>query len=213
MGQPKEQEITRAAEAAINDLQLDCSVERVFKHPKSSDQWCIRFSGDYGQFCDEFRNASGEENSPRLIREKVKGYFIKRRQSVRVRRGRAFKTDKGKQESSLSAAPIDLARQALDQTTRFVGEVIGQVSDLARSALDTEAVVSVELPTVAPAPPRKSRRVKQTAKKKAAKSSKGKTTRKSSARAGKSTSKRRKAAKKGGSKKRTTTKKSSKKRK
>jgi hypothetical protein len=215
MGQPNEQELTRAAEAAINDLQLDCRVERVFKHPNSGDKWCIRFSGDYGQFCDEFRNASGEENSPRLIREKVKGYFIKRRQSVRVRRGSTSKTDKGRRESNLTSMPIELARQTLDQTTRFVGEVIGQVSDLARSALDTEAVVSVELPTVAPAPTprRKSRRVKQTAKKKAAKSGKGKTTRKSSSRAGKSTTKTRKATKKGGSKKGRTTKRSSKKRK
>jgi hypothetical protein len=205
MSQPDEQAITRAAEAAINDLLLNCRVEKVFEHPKHKDKWCIRFTNDYGQFCDEFRNESGQENSPRLIREKVKNYFLKMRKPVRVRRGSKKTTaDKGKLESLLPAAPLEIVGQALDQTTRLVGEVINQVSGLARSALDTEASVSVELPAIVLPPPRR-KRVRQTATKKPTKRSSGKSTRKDSSRSGKSTSKTRKAAKKGGGKKQSAT--------
>ena len=206
MSQPDEQAIKSAAEAAINDLQLDCRVEKVFEHPRRNDKWCIQFTGDYGQFCDEFRNESGEENSPQLIREKVKSYFLKMRKPVRVRRGRKPRADK--QESILPGVSMGIVGEALGQTTRLVGEVVNQVSGLARSVLETEAVVSVELPTVAPSPPppppRKSKRVRRAATKKPARSGPGKATRKVSTRAGKSTSQPRKAAKKGASKKRTT---------
>ncbi|MBD0327246.1 MAG: hypothetical protein ICV68_12490 [Pyrinomonadaceae bacterium] len=204
MNKPDEQAIARAAQAAIHDLQLDCRVEKVFEHPHRSDKWCIQFTGDYGQFCDEFRNESGEVNSPRLMREKVKGYFLKMRKPVRVRRGRKPKADK--QESILPGLSTGIVGEVIGQTTRLAGEVVNQVSGLARSVLETEAVVSVELPTVVPLPPppRKSKRVRRAATKKPARSGSGKATRKKSVRAGKSTSKPRKAAKRAGSKKQTT---------
>ncbi|HEX8649771.1 MAG TPA: hypothetical protein VF708_02950 [Pyrinomonadaceae bacterium] len=210
MSQPDEQLIRKAAEAAINDLQLDCRVEKVYRHPNSGKKLCIRFSGDYGKFCDEFRNASGEENSLQLMREKVKSHFIKMRKSVRIRRGSNSGLDKGRRASILPGAPLEIVGQALDQTTRLVGEVVNQVSDLARSALESEAVVSVDLPApvqlLAPPPTRKSKRVSRAATKKAARSSSAKTTGTGSSRASKSTSKtRKKAAKKAGSKKHTAT--------
>src|SRR3982751_2032897 len=105
MSQPDEQAITRAAETTINDLLLNCRVEKVFEHPKHKGKWCIRFTNDYGQFCDEFRNESGQENSPRLIREKIKNYFLKMRKPVRIRRGSKTTADKGKQSSILPGAP------------------------------------------------------------------------------------------------------------
>ena len=212
MNKPNEQAIARAAQAAINDLQLDCRVEKVFEHPHRSDKWCIQFTDDYGQFCDEFRNESGEVNSPRLIREKVKSYFLKMRKPVRVRRG--SKPRANKQESILPDVSTGIVGEVIGQTTRLVGEVVNQVSGLARSVLETEAVVSVELPTVAPAPPQR-KRVRRAATKKAARSGSGKVARKDSSRAGKSASKPRKAAKKGTSKKQTSgakTKRASKKR-
>src|ERR1044072_2820259 len=129
MSQPHEQAIRSAAEAAINDLQLDCRLERVFQHPQHKEKRCIRFSGDYGKFCDEFRNDSGEENSHQLMREKVKSYFIKMRKSVRVRRGsKSGGVGKDRPESSLLGAPLEIVGQAMNQTSRLVGEVINQVS-------------------------------------------------------------------------------------
>jgi hypothetical protein len=186
-----EQVITRAAEAAIFDLQLDCRIEKVFQHPRNNDRWCIQFTGDYGQFCAEFRNKSGEVNSPELMREKVKSHFLKMRKPVRVRRGRSHPTGSRAEISALAAAPLEIAGQAIDQTARLVGEVIKEVSGLARSALETEAVISVDLPAMAPPPPapRKRRKAKQPSKKKPGKTGSSKAKKKkTSSRAGKATS-------------------------
>jgi hypothetical protein len=205
MSQRDEQAITRAAGEAVNDLQLDCRVEKVFRHPRNNDRWCIQFSGDYGQFCDEFRNEAGEENSPQLMREKVKNYFLKKRRPVRVRKGSRSQAGRESEESGLLSAPLGSVGQAIGQTTRFVGEVVNQVSDLARSALDTEASLSVELPAVViPTPaPRKTRRVTRTSSRKSVKKSSGKTSRKASpSRGAKRSAKSSKAAKKSGRKKR-----------
>ncbi|MGB7925679.1 MAG: hypothetical protein WCF57_20740 [Pyrinomonadaceae bacterium] len=196
MGDLDEQVITMAAEAAVFDLQLDCSIEKVFQHPRSNDKWCIQFTGDYGQFCEEFRNKAGEANSPELIREKIKSHFLKMRKPVRVRRGSSRKTDTGAQGSTLMDAPLEIVGQAIDRTARLVGEAINQVSGIARSALDTEAVVSVELPAVvveAPSPPSpapaKSRKAKQPSKAKAAKKGSSKAAKKKASGAGKAASK------------------------
>ena len=205
MSQLDEQVITRAAEEAVNDLQLNCRVEKVFQHPRSKEKWCIQFTGEYGQFCNEFRNQQGQQNSPELIREKVKSFFLRMRKPVRIRRGSSHQVNRSRQESILSSAPLEIVGQAIDQTTRLVGDVINQVSGLARSALDTEVVVNVELPTIAPqAPARKSRKTRQPSKRKAVKKSSGKTTSKVSSRAAKQASKAsKKAVKKTGSKKKT----------
>ena len=203
-----EQVIRRAAEAAVNDLRLDCGIEKVSRHPRSNEKWCVQFTGDYGQFCDEFHNKSGQENSPEVIREKIKNYFLKMRKPVRVRRGSSHQTERGAQGGLFAAAPLEIVGQAIDQTIRLVGEVVNQVSGLARSALDTEAVVSVELPIAAPTPPpppRKSRKKQPPAKKKAArKSASKKAAGKVSSRAGKATPKAGKAAKVGRRKSRAT---------
>lgn len=202
MSQLDEQVITRAAEEAINSLQLNCRVEKVFQHPRHKEKWCIQFTGEYGQFCNEFRNHEGQQNSPELIREKVKSFFLKMRKPVRIRRGSSHQVSGSSQESILSAAPLEIVGQAIDQTTRLVGDVINQVSGLARSALETEAVVSVELPTIVPQPrARKSRKTGQPSKRKAVKKSSGKTTRKVSSRTAQPTSSSSKAAKKSGRKK------------
>ena len=206
MSQLDEQVITRAAEAAVNDLQLDCRIEKVFQHPRNKEKWCIQFTGEYGQFCNEFRNKDGEENSPKLIREKIKSYFLRMRKPVRIRRGSSHMAGAERQESILPAAPLEIVGQAIDQTTRLVGDVINQVAGLARSALATEAVVSIDLPAITQQPPaRKSRRTtKEPSKRKAVKTSSGKTAKKVSSRAGKQAAKAgKKAAKKVGRKKQT----------
>lgn len=199
MSQLDEQVIRSAAETAVHDLKINCRVEKVSKHPRSSDKWCVQFTADYGQFCDEFRSKSGEENSPQLIREKVKSYFLKMRKPVRVRRG-SHKTERGKQGSSSPSAPMEIVGQAIDQTTRLVGEVINQGFDLARSALDTEASVSIALPVTAPLPTppparKKSSQAKRTSKKKSAKAGASKAGKKNSSGPRKASSKTGKASK------------------
>ena len=204
MSRLDEQIITRAAEEAVNGLQLNCRVEKVFQHPRTKEKWCIQFTGEYGQFCNEFCSRDGQPNSPELIREKVKSFFLKMRKPVRIRRGSSQQASGSRPESILSAAPLEIVGQAIDQTTRLVCDVINQVSGLARSALETEAVVSVELPTAAPqSPARKSRKSGQPSKKKAVKTRSGKTARKVSSRAEQPTSRSGKAAKKSGRKKQT----------
>ncbi len=79
--------ITRAAEEAVRDLQLDCEITEIAK-PLGKNTWCIQFTGSYGQFCDAFQDKAGEENSAPVIREKIKRFFLKQRKPARIVRGR-----------------------------------------------------------------------------------------------------------------------------
>lgn len=131
--------ITRAAREAVNDLQLDCEVTDVSK-PFGKNTWCVQFTGSYGQFCDEFHDKQGKENSARLIREKIKRYFLKQRKPTRIVRGKGPPA-KGtsRRENDLLGTIMQVGEQALKQASRITGEVVERASTLNRAMLKTEA--------------------------------------------------------------------------
>ncbi len=145
-----EKAITRAAQAAVNDLQLDCKIESVSKHSRQN-KWCIQFTGQYGQFCDEFHNEAGKENSARVIREKIKSFLFKVRKPGRDRRAKSsFASETSNQASSLLDTPVEFVGDALDRTTGIIGSILNQFSNLTGTALESGAAVSDDLLAIAP---------------------------------------------------------------
>ena len=131
--------ITRAAREAIRDLQLDCEITEVTK-PIGKNNWCIQFSGNYGQFCDAFQDKAGEENSARVIREKIKRFFLKQRKPARIVRGRTSSvTARRGRESNLLDTLLDVGEGVVKQATRITSEVIERAANLNRTVLETEA--------------------------------------------------------------------------
>jgi hypothetical protein len=148
-----ERAINGAAIAAINDLQLDCEIKEVCKSA-GGDEWCIQFSGKYGQFCDGFKNQFEKESSAEVIREKIKGYLIKQVNKIRTttgRRRRPAVADTGKerqQESSILAAPLKLVEELFDRATSMAGGVVSQASSVAEAARETVADVAANISPV-----------------------------------------------------------------
>jgi hypothetical protein len=138
-----EQAITRAAEEAVNDLQLDCKINKVSRST-SGDLWCIQFSGKYGQFCDDLKNQFGKENSARVVQEKIKSHLLK--QVIRIRsstgksRGpRTNPSDEGLAQSSVMSAPLKMIEDAFTRASQIAGEVVQQVAGVAGVARETVA--------------------------------------------------------------------------
>jgi hypothetical protein len=73
-----ERSVLEAAEAAIEALQVDGGVASVTA-PSGKVGWCIQFTDGYGQYCDDFRDEDGKENSFLLRREKIRGTYSRRR--------------------------------------------------------------------------------------------------------------------------------------
>lgn len=142
--------ITRAAEEAIRDLQLDCEITDVTR-PLGKDSWCIQFTGSYGQFSDAFHDKEGKENSARVIREKIKRFFLKQRKPARIVRGRnPSATARRSQESNLLGTLLDAGEGMLKQASRIAGEVVERAANLNRTVLETEAEwVETVSPTMA----------------------------------------------------------------
>jgi hypothetical protein len=133
------EDIKRAAQEAVNDLQLDCEITEITR-PLGKDTWCIQFTGSFGQFCDEFHDKAGKDNSARLIREKIKRFFLKQRKPTRIVRGRnSSSRGRGKVEGNLLGTLIEAGGQALKQASRITGEVIERATTLNRAALETGA--------------------------------------------------------------------------
>src|SRR5436305_6085994 len=138
-----EKSLTLAAEEAINDLQLDCQVNEVCRSPKR-DEWCIQFTGKYGQFCDEFKNQFGKENSSEVAREKIKSYLLKQITKIRSSTGRkraggrqmAKKRESG---NTTSGTPLKAVESVIEQATKVVSPVIDQASAAAKTVIDTAA--------------------------------------------------------------------------
>jgi hypothetical protein len=140
-----EQAIKRAAEEAVNDLQLDCEIKNVCRSP-NKEEWCIQFSGKYGQLCDDFKNQFEKENSHVVIREKIKSHLLKQvskisRSTGKSRRGRARPPDEDQSQSAL-AAPIKMIEEAFGRASEIAGEVVRQVSSAADVALETAESVA-----------------------------------------------------------------------
>ena len=110
--------IKREALDAILDLQLDSSVSGV---TQSGKNWCVQFSGDYGQFCDSFQNQFDRDNSPRVIREKIKKHLLGQITQLRNKGGRRT-TKKGFDDDEPNVT--ELFQEAVTQTTRAIGEAI-----------------------------------------------------------------------------------------
>ena len=136
------EEITRAARAAVNDLKLDCEITEITR-PIGKDTWCIQFTGSFGQFCDSFHDKAGEDNSPRVIREKVKRFFLKQRKPTRIVRGRSSasrdRRSRSGGESNLLGTLLEVGEGAIKQAARIGGEVIERAANVNRTVLETEA--------------------------------------------------------------------------
>jgi hypothetical protein len=136
------EEITRAAHEAVKDLQLDCEITEINK-PIGKDTWCIQFTGSYGQFCDSFHDKAGKENSARVIREKIKRFFLKQRKPTRIVRGRSSaardRRSSSGGESNLLGTLLEVGEGAIKQAARIGGEVIERAATVNRTVLETEA--------------------------------------------------------------------------
>lgn len=146
--------IRSAAAEAVADLKLDC---RVVSVDKRKDDWCVKFSEKYGELCDEFRSRLGEENSPQVVREKIKRHLLKAPKPTGRRKGVRTRTARTAQDNSLLDLPIQLAGGALKESARVVSEAVGGTLEAAETALKTVAdaasAVAQTASQVVPAPP------------------------------------------------------------
>jgi hypothetical protein len=135
----EKEDITRAAEEAVKDLQLDCSITAI-NRPMGKDSWCIQFTGSYGQFCDEFHDKAGKDNSARVVREKIKRFFLKQRKPTRIVRGRISSTrETAKGEENLLGTLMRVGEQAIKQASRITGEVVERATGLNEAVLKSQA--------------------------------------------------------------------------
>jgi hypothetical protein len=140
-----EQAITRAAEEAVSDLQLDCKINKVSRSPRG-DEWCIQFSGKYGQFCDGLKNQFGKENSASVVREKIKSHLLKQVTKIRsstgkTRRARTNPSDEAQTQSTMLSAPLQMIEDAFNRATEIAAEVVEQAAGVAGIA--QEAVTNM----------------------------------------------------------------------
>jgi hypothetical protein len=123
-GQMDKEDIKRAAEQAVSDLHLDCEITDITR-PLGKDSWCIQFTGSYGQFCDDFKDKAGSENSARVVREKIKRFFLKQRKPVRIVRGKAQGGRAARQSGGdLLGTLLAAGEQVLKEASRITGEVM-----------------------------------------------------------------------------------------
>jgi hypothetical protein len=196
-----EQSIRKAAEAALQDLQIEVEAKSV---SEDKDRWCIQFASEYSQFCDSFRDQFGKDNSFELIREKIKRHLLKQQQNkirsgVRFRRG---KPQPQQQHQLASDNLLDTAVKTIEavasQTAGLAGEIINQASSLPETVstvLDnaTTAISQISAPAPQHAP-----QAEQPLARLTVKAAAGKATKKSPRSASKGGSKKSGAAKKGG---------------
>ena len=163
-----EQAINGAAIEAIKDLDIDCEIREV-RQPSGGDEWCIQFSGKYGQFCDEFKNQFGEESSHQVIREKIKSHLIKQVSKIRSGTGRkrmpaVVETGERREaESGILAAPLKLVGEVFDRVAGLTGVVINQATTVAETARDVVTDAASNLSPVTIEVRSKTRAVKKSA--------------------------------------------------
>jgi hypothetical protein len=146
-----ERAINGAAIEAIRDLDIDCEIKEVCQ---SGDEWCIQFSGKYGQFCDSFKNQFGKESSPQVTREKIKSHLIKVVNKIRSGTGRKRKAAESRQsdgletEGGILSAPLKMVGEVFDRVAGIAGIVINQASTVADSAREVVADAAANLSPV-----------------------------------------------------------------
>jgi hypothetical protein len=148
-----ERAINGAAIEAIHDLELDCEIRDVCRR-SGGEEWCIQFSGKYGQFCDKFKNQFGEESSPQVIREKIKTHLIKQVSKIRSSTGRKRKpavndlAESRSSEDGILSAPLKIIGEAFDRVTSIAGGVIDSAATVAETARDAVADVAANISPV-----------------------------------------------------------------
>jgi hypothetical protein len=145
-----ERAINGAAIEAIRDLELDCEIKEVCQR-SGGEEWCIQFSGKYGQFCDKFKNQFDEESSPQVIREKIKSHLIKQVNKIRSSTGRKRKSainegsESRSSEGGILSTPLKMIGEAFDRVTGIAGGVINQASTVAETARDVVSDVAANI--------------------------------------------------------------------
>lgn len=140
-----EEIIRREASEAMLDLELDSTISSV---THSDNKWCIQFENGYGRFCDTFQNQFDRDNSPRVIREKIKKHLLgqitqlRNKGSVKARKkGFSAEEDRGPDVTELFQA-------AVTQTTRAIGEAVdrtlGVTGATIKSAGDLSQTISAK---------------------------------------------------------------------
>lgn len=166
--------IKSEASEAIQDLELDSKVSQV---SQSGKNWCVQFEGDYGQYCDSFQNQFERDNSPRVIREKIKKHLLAQITQLRNKGGRRT-TKKAFDDETERANMTELFQEAITQTTRAIGEVVdrtlGVTGTAIQSANDVAETVTARTGEIVRPPAttskrKSSARTKQGTKRKAAK--------------------------------------------
>ncbi|HEY0379313.1 MAG TPA: hypothetical protein VGC87_20525 [Pyrinomonadaceae bacterium] len=146
-----ERAVNAAAIEAIHDLAVDCEIKQVCKG-SDEGEWCVQFSGKYGQFCDNFQNQFGQENSPEVMREKIKAFLIKQVAKIRGNTGRKRKPAAGAREDrepsgGLLTEPLKLVGEVLSRATGMATQVVSQASAVAettRATLSAADLVGTE---------------------------------------------------------------------
>lgn len=182
--------IEREARDALLDLQLDTTVSRVMQNGKN---WCVQFSGDYNQFCDSFQNQFDRDNSPAVIRQKIKKHLLEQITQLRNKGGRRT-TRKGFDEDQPNVT--ELFKEAITETTRAIGDAIdrtlGFTGATVQAATDaaetvtarTAEIIQPERPSASAARPKASRKAaagKSSQRKETGKARQGGTKRKAAA--------------------------------
>jgi hypothetical protein len=148
-----ERAINGAAIEAIRDLELDCEIKDVCQR-SGGEEWCIQFSGKYGQFCDKFKNQFEEESSPQVIREKIKSHLIKQVNKIRSSTGRKRKpavseeSESRSSEGGILSTPLKMIGEVFDRVTGIAGGVISQAATVAETARDAVADVAANISPV-----------------------------------------------------------------
>lgn len=144
-----ERAINGAAIEAVRDLDVDCEINEVCKGSEAGE-WCVQFSGKYGRFCDNFQNQFGQENSPEVMREKIKAFLIKQVAKIRSSTGRkrrpaasAAREDRDTGGGILTE-PLKLVGEVLGRATGLAGEVISRASDVAETARATLSAADLD---------------------------------------------------------------------
>ncbi len=129
--------IKREAGAAIKALELDSEVSHI---TQSGRNWCIQFSGDYGQFCDTFQNQFEHDNSARVIREKVKKHLLSQITQLRNKGGR--KVSKKSFDDQAQPNLTQLFQDAMTETVRAVGDTINRTLGATGAAIESAGEVA-----------------------------------------------------------------------
>jgi hypothetical protein len=145
----KENSIKRAAQEAVNDLELECEVREICRSP-SGDEWCVQFSGNYSQFCDKFQDQFEKDNSSLVAREKIKRHLLKqvekiRRSTGKTRRPKAKDDAHAEGASGILSAPLKMIGDVLGGATQIAGGVIDSAVGVADAASKTIANMDSEI--------------------------------------------------------------------